>query len=107
MSRNRESLGNTLGDNKKQSDPESPPSPATTASGELVDSFLDAVKGGDQRKVKTLIKTEPLLVTTKYPNGMTALHWAARCGRRDVAKMLVAARTEVDAKSEGGVTPLH
>ncbi|XP_021421727.1 ankyrin repeat domain-containing protein SOWAHC isoform X3 [Oncorhynchus mykiss] len=49
-----------------------------------------------------LLKQEPSLANKK-----TALHWAAKHGKEDMATMMVNAGADVNTKSHGGYTPLH
>jgi hypothetical protein len=67
----------------------------------------DAAKDGDLLKVQALLKSNPDLVSSKDGLGMTALHWAASKGRKEVAAFLVANKANVNAKNNNGQTPLH
>ncbi|XP_038866539.1 ankyrin repeat domain-containing protein SOWAHB-like isoform X6 [Salvelinus namaycush] len=49
-----------------------------------------------------LLKQEPSLANKK-----TALHWAAKHGKEDMATMMANAGADVNTKSHGGYTPLH
>ena len=46
-------------------------------------------------------------VTARDDDGMTPLHWAACCGRKDMAELLLANKAEVNAKNAHNETPLH
>ena len=72
--------------------------------GEEID---DAAQNGDMEKVKTLLKDNPDLVSSKDKWGRTPLHWAAFGGHKDVATLLLASKAEVNAKAIAGRTPLH
>nr|XP_023861994.1 ankyrin repeat domain-containing protein SOWAHB isoform X5 [Salvelinus alpinus] len=50
-----------------------------------------------------LLKQEPSLANKKF----TALHWAAKHGKEDMATMMANAGADVNTKSHGGYTPLH
>jgi hypothetical protein len=67
----------------------------------------DAAQNGDLEKVKTLLKDNPDLVSSKDKWGRTPLHWAAFGGHKDVAALLLASKAEVNAKAIAGRTPLH
>ena len=74
------------------------------AFGEEID---DAARNGDLEKVKTLLKDNPDLVSSKDKWDRTPLHWAAFGGHKDVATLLLASKAEVNAKAIAGRTPLH
>ncbi len=67
----------------------------------------DAAESGDLEKVKTLLKNNPDLVSSKDEWGWTPLHRAASGGRMDVMKLLLAGKAEVNAKNKWGRMPLH
>nr|XP_023861992.1 ankyrin repeat domain-containing protein SOWAHB isoform X3 [Salvelinus alpinus] len=55
-----------------------------------------------------LLKQEPSLANKKdFVSGFTALHWAAKHGKEDMATMMANAGADVNTKSHGGYTPLH
>jgi 26S proteasome non-ATPase regulatory subunit 10 len=81
------------------------PKPATP---KTIDTRIhDAAKSGDLEKVKTLLKANPDLVSSKDDEGRTPLHSAAANGQKDVAELLLASKADVDAKNNSGCTPLH
>ena len=43
----------------------------------------------------------------KSSDGSTPLHEAARSGRKEIAELLIDKGAEVNAKEDGGMTPLH
>ncbi|XP_019906895.1 ankyrin repeat domain-containing protein SOWAHB isoform X2 [Esox lucius] len=53
-----------------------------------------------------LLKQEPSLANKKDFTS-TALHWAAKHGKEDMATMMANAGADVNTKSHGGYTPLH
>jgi hypothetical protein len=68
----------------------------------------EAVRDGDIKKVELLLKQQPSLVSSKDEKyGQTPLHVAAFNDRLDVAKLLLADKADVNAKSGNGSTPLH
>jgi len=68
----------------------------------------DAARAGDVKKVELLLKQQPSLVSSKdEAYGQTPLHVAALNDRLDVAKLLLANKADVNAKSNNGSTPLH
>ncbi|XP_029574673.1 ankyrin repeat domain-containing protein SOWAHC isoform X1 [Salmo trutta] len=55
-----------------------------------------------------LLQQEPSLANKKdFTSGFTALHWAAKHGKEDMATMMANAGADVNTKSHGGYTPLH
>ncbi|XP_029911322.1 ankyrin repeat domain-containing protein SOWAHC isoform X2 [Myripristis murdjan] len=55
-----------------------------------------------------LLRQDPSLANKKdFTSGFTALHWAAKHGREDMATLVVDAGADVNTKSHGGYTPLH
>ena len=79
------------------------------------EAFLLAAKNGDVSRVKDALAKGAYVHTreTTRPNvGRTALHYAAGGygiggNHREVAKLLIANGADVNAKAEGGYTPLH
>jgi hypothetical protein len=68
----------------------------------------DATRDGDLAKVKSLLKADPNLVSSKDDKyGQTPLHVAAFNDRKDVAELLLASKADVNAKANNGSTPLH
>jgi ankyrin repeat protein len=68
----------------------------------------DAVRNGDLKKVKALLKKDPDLVSSKEAaRGFTPLHIAAANGYRDIAEFLLAHGADVNAKNNDGWTPLY
>ncbi len=58
-------------------------------------------------KVKSLLKDNPELVSSKDGDGETPLHWAAANGHNDVVNFLLSNKADVNAKDNSGDTPLH
>nr|ACN11450.1 Ankyrin repeat domain-containing protein 57 [Salmo salar] len=54
-----------------------------------------------------LLKQEPSLANKKDFVSFTALHWAAKHGKEDMATMMANAGADVNTRSHGGYTPLH
>ena len=67
--------------------------------------LIDAVKQGNVTAVKALI-AQHSNVNAAEPDGMTALHWAARANDVQAAQLLVRAGASVKAVSRYGITPL-
>ncbi len=66
----------------------------------------EAAMKGDKAAVRALLK-DGADVNTAQGDGMTALHWAARIGDRELAEMLLYAGANVKATTRlGGYTPL-
>ena len=68
--------------------------------------FLDAAKNGDAAAVRTYLKGKPN-VNARYPDGATALHWAAHRIDADLVKLLIKAGADVNAADDLGTTPLE
>jgi ankyrin repeat protein len=66
----------------------------------------DAVMRADRDAVRSLIQQKSD-VNASQPDGMTALHWAARQNDLETAQMLVRAGAKPDAATRYGVTPLY
>jgi len=69
-------------------------------------AILQAVKDGDVPAVKRLLSDDPRLVRAIDDSLKTPLHWAAEHDRHDVAKMLLDAGADLEAKTSWGATPL-
>lgn len=68
--------------------------------------FLDAVRRGDARRVSELLEVCPGLARIVGDHGKTGLHWAAEFDGIDIARALVDAGAEIEAKTSWGATPL-
>ena len=62
------------------------------------DAIHDAARKGDLKKVQALIQADPTVVKSKDNLGDTPLHVAALHGNADVAKALIDAGADVNAK---------
>ena len=70
--------------------------------------IFEAAKAGDYAKVSVLLKNNPDLVSSKDDeHGRTPLHWAAYCGHKDIAELLLAKKADVNAEESDRSTPLH
>jgi ankyrin repeat protein len=67
-------------------------------------SLADAAQEGDREKVQALLK-QHADVNAAQPDGMTALHWAARNDDMALAKLLIGAHANVKAADRYGITP--
>jgi ankyrin repeat protein len=72
-----------------------------------VAEIFRAADNGDLETTQLLLKHNPNLVFAKSREGFTALHYAARHGYVEIAKLLLAERADVNAKAGKGDTPLH
>lgn len=55
-----------------------------------------------------LLRQDPSLAHKKdFTSGFTALHWAAKHGKEDMATLVANAGADINTKSHGGYTPLH
>src|SRR5918995_171068 len=69
-------------------------------------TVADAVMRGDKTTIRALLK-RGADVNAPQGDGMTALHWAARQGDAETARMLIYAGANVKATTRlGGYTPL-
>ncbi len=68
--------------------------------------FLEAVIRGDAHRVSALIGATPELVRVAGAYGKTGLHWAAESDRIEVARVLVDAGADIEAKTSWGASPL-
>ena len=68
-------------------------------------SLLDAAQNNDVTSAITLVN-EGADVNMAYPDGATALHWAAHWGATDLADSLLSEGAAVNAANELGITPI-
>jgi ankyrin repeat protein len=68
-------------------------------------SIADAAKDGNRSLVRELI-AQHVDVNQPQPDGLTALHWAARADDLEIAKMLIGAGANVKVADRYGLTPL-
>jgi uncharacterized protein len=66
-----------------------------------------AARDGDLRKVDSLLKENPELISLKDSLGQTPLHGAAASCRKKVVELLLAKGADVNDKDNSGQTPLH
>ncbi|MCY4661447.1 MAG: ankyrin repeat domain-containing protein [Acidobacteria bacterium] len=79
---------------------------ASAAAGAGLDApLIDAVRQGDAAAVRAALDAAAD-VDARQPDGATALHWAARLDRLDVARLLLAAGADPSAANAFDVTPL-
>jgi len=71
------------------------------------DEIHQASGMGDLAKVKALLKKNPELVYSTDSAGASPLHFAAQFDRKDVAKLLLANKADVNAKAKDGLSPLQ
>jgi ankyrin repeat protein/catechol 2,3-dioxygenase-like lactoylglutathione lyase family enzyme len=67
--------------------------------------LIDAIKGKDQASVQSLLAQHVNLKAAE-PDGMTALHWAARQGDSNTVELLLKAGADANVASLYGITPL-
>lgn len=73
--------------------------------GAVIDIFACAYLG-NPIDADTLLERNPDLALATTRNGMTALHYAAMAGRRDVAEVLLRHHADVNARDNRGTTAL-
>jgi hypothetical protein len=80
---------------------------ATPLAGAADPRIADAAMRGDVQAVRTLVQ-QGAAVNAPQGDGMTALHWAAEQGNRELAQLLLARGAQTDALTRlGRYTPLH
>jgi ankyrin repeat protein len=67
--------------------------------------LFNAIRSGDAGRLSSLINSQPDL-NARQDGGATPLHWAARYGNEDVARMLLDSGAEADVIDKYGQTPL-
>jgi ankyrin repeat protein len=67
--------------------------------------LVEAAKNRDVSAVRALLK-QRVDVNSRYPDGATALHWAAHWGDLETADVLIRAGADVNATDDLGVMPL-
>jgi ankyrin repeat protein len=70
------------------------------------DEFMNAVKQGDGPAVAELLRRQPELVTAADEYDKTGLHWAAEKDHIEIARLLLDAGADIEAKTNWGDTPL-
>lgn len=70
------------------------------------DEFMNAVKEGDGPTVADLLRRHSELITAADEYDKTALHWAAEKDHVAVARALLDAGADIEAKTNWGDTPL-
>eukprot|EP00075_Anas_platyrhynchos_P039369 XP_027328622.1 uncharacterized protein LOC113845729 isoform X2 [Anas platyrhynchos] len=63
--------------------------------------WLQGAAGGDLPVLSHLLQQEPALATKKDFTSGTALHWAAKHGKEDMATMLVGAGADINMRAHG------
>ncbi|MBO0863177.1 MAG: ankyrin repeat domain-containing protein [Chloracidobacterium sp.] len=71
------------------------------------DEFLDAVKRGDTPAVAGLLRGRRKLARFAGEYGKTCLHWAAETDQAEIARLLLDAGADIEAKTSWGATPLE
>jgi ankyrin repeat protein len=69
-------------------------------------SLHQAAISGEMGKVSAILMQNPGLISFTNQQGWTALHQAARMGRKDVVTLLLAKGAQADAKDKDGNTPM-
>lgn len=68
--------------------------------------LTEAASRGDQDSVRTILRQHPDLATARDDEGVTALHYAALGGHKEVAELLVKHGADVNARDGTfGATP--
>lgn len=70
------------------------------------EELLNAVKQGDVTAFEELLRRHPELVTIADEYDKTGLHWAAEKDNLEVARLLLDAGADIEAKTNWGDTPL-
>ena len=69
-------------------------------------AFFEAADQGDAERVAELLRSRPELAHAKHGYDKTALHLAAEKDYLDVARVLLAAGADIEARTSWGSTPL-
>ena len=72
--------------------------------------IIKAAKSGDVATIKSLLSTDPSLISARDTDGSTPLHCATWKGQDKAAELLVEAGADVNAINQNehwGTTPLH
>jgi len=70
------------------------------------ENFLDAVKRGDTDTLTSFLRNNVELVRFAGEHAKTGLHWAAETNQAEVARLLLDAGADIEAKTSWGATPL-
>jgi ankyrin repeat protein len=80
---------------------------STAPGGEAPESLAVAAMDSDVASVRAML-ADGADANQALGDGMTALHWAAKNGNREIAGMLIASGASVEARTRNGAhTPLH
>lgn len=69
--------------------------------------FLDAVRRGDASAVTDLLRSEPELAQFAAEHRKTGLHWAAETDQAEIARILLDAGADMEAKTSWDASPLE
>jgi hypothetical protein len=69
-------------------------------------AIVEAMERDDAVRVRALADSYPWPVKARS-GSVTPLHWAVAAGYKDVAEILIRNGADVNARGEGGLTPLH
>ncbi len=73
---------------------------------DLETALLEAARRGDASAVVEFLSVKPELTSAAGDYAKTALHWAAEKDHADVARVLLDAGADIEAKTSWGATPL-
>lgn len=68
--------------------------------------FIEAVTRGDQERVAELLRTWPESIRATDQLGKAGLHYAAETNQADIARVLLDAGADLEARTSWGATPL-
>jgi uncharacterized protein len=69
------------------------------------DELLEAVRRGDTPAVADLLRSRPELARSAGEHGKTGLHWAAETDQAEVARLLLDAGADLEARTSWGASP--
>jgi ankyrin repeat protein len=73
---------------------------------ETLGEFFDLVRRDDASTVARLLGRHPELAGAAGEHGKTGLHWAAETDQAEVARLLIDAGAEIEARTSWGASPL-
>jgi ankyrin repeat protein len=99
--------GGQEGSGPIQSTPATSSSASATDTAKIAGGIHDSARDGDLRRVQALLDGNADLVFSVDKAGYMPLHYAALWGHKDVARLLLTRKADVNSKTKLGYTSLH